>query len=239
MNNRRAYYYPLPLYLMLLLLVWLGAFFADVVKLLSGGMLQSSSLASAEGVRWALRAALPSIDALPWGGVMMIVAIFGLLRGSGLTRVLLRMLTLRRLTVSELRALLFSLAVAVCYVAMLYMLSVAPWNILSGVTDEVALSPLVQGWVLLLLVGVLLISLIYGFIYGSYRSIMDVVVSTGDTFALYLPAMMALLPAAGIVPCLQYAGVRSICGLPWDAVSAILYLLPFIYVSVLDMNKKL
>ena len=238
MSNRRAYYYPLPLYLLLLLMVWIGAFCVDVVRLLSDGMFYSSSLISAEGVRWALRTALPSIDALPWGAVMMLVATYGLLRGSGLTKALGRLFSMRRLTVSEWRALLFSLVAAICYILLLYMSTISPWNILSGVTEELMLSPLVQGWVLLLFVGVLFVSLIYGFIYGSYRSTLDVIVSAGNAFILFAPAMMALLPAAGIVPCLQYAGVQSICGLSWNVVTAVLYLLPFIYIMVLEIYNK-
>lgn len=238
MNNQRAYYFPLPLYLLLLLMVWVGAFFADVVQLLSGGVLPSSSLMSAEGVRWALRTALPSIGALPWGVVMMLVATYGLLRGSGLAKVLGRLVCLRRLTVSELRALLFAFAVAVCYVVLLYMSAVAPWHMLAGVTDEALLSPLVQGWALLLFAGVLSVSLIYGFIYGNYRSMMDVVVSTGRTFTLFTPAIMALLPASGIVPCLQYAGVESICGIHWDVITSVLYVLPFLYVLLLQLKEK-
>ena len=75
MNNRRAYYYPLFVYLLALLLVWVGAFFADVVQLLADEAVHTSaSLISAKGVRWALRTALPSIDAVPWGTVMMLVA---------------------------------------------------------------------------------------------------------------------------------------------------------------------
>ena len=234
MSNCRAYYFPLPAYLLLLLMVWVGAFFVDLVQLLSGAALPSSSLVSAEGVRWALRSALPSINALPWGTIMMLVATCGLLRGSGLTKVLSRLLCLRALTVSEKRALIFSATVAICYILLLYMSAVAPWNILSGVTHEAALSPLVQGWVLLLFVGVLFLALIYGFIYGNYRSMMDVVVSTAGTFVLFIPAIMALLPASGIVPCLQYAGVQSIFGIPWEVLTAILYLLPFVYVMVLE-----
>ena len=152
MNNRRANYYPLLAYLLLLLMVWIGAFFADVMQLLFGAELPTSSLISAEGVRWALRTALPSIGAVPWGMVMLLVATYGLLRGSGLVKVLVRLVCLRRLTLSEWRALLFSLAATVCYVALLYMSAVAPWNILSGVTHEPALSPLLQGWVLLLFI---------------------------------------------------------------------------------------
>jgi hypothetical protein len=118
------------------------------------------------------------------------------------------------------------------------MSAVSPWKILSGVTDEAALSPLVQGWAMLLFVGVLSVSLIYGFIYGNYRSIMDVIVSTGRTFILFVPAVMALLPASGIVPCLQYAGVQPIPGIPWEIVSSILYLLPFIYVMVQEASNQ-
>ena len=238
MNDRRAYYYPVLINLALLLLVWVGAFFADVTQMLSGEALSSSSLISAEGMRWALRTAVPSINALPWGRVMMRGAIAGLLRGSGLARVVGRLFCLRRPTALELRALLFSLAVAICYVVLLYMSSVSPWNLLGGVTEDPALSPLLQGWALLLFVGVLIVSLIYGFIYGSYRSVMDTVASTAATFGLFVPAFMALIPASGIIPCLQYAGVGSIHGISWSTVSAILYLLPFVYVAVLKMLKK-
>jgi p-aminobenzoyl-glutamate transporter AbgT len=238
MNSKRAHYYPLPIYLSILLLVWVGAFFVDVVQMFFDGTLYSSSLVSAEGVRWAVRSALPSICALPWGIVMMLVATYGLLRGSGMMKALLRMVSLRRLTASEWRALFFSFFVAVCYFVLLYVLTESPWGILSGVTEEPALSPLVQGWALLLFVGVLSVSLIYGFIYGNYSSMMDVVVSTGNTFHLFLPAIMALVPASGIVPCLQYAGVHSFLGVSWDWVTAILYLAPFLYILLLEYRNK-
>ena len=238
MNSRRSSYLFVPAYLLLLLMVWVGVFFVDLVQMLFGAELPSSSLMSAAGVRWALRTALPSIGAVPWGAVMMLVATCGLLRGSGLTKVIRRLAGFHRLTVSQWRALLFSMVTAVCYVALLYMSAVSPWNMLAGVTGEASLSPLVQGWTMLLFIGVLAVSLIYGFIYGNYRSIMDVIVSTGRTFVLFVPAVMALLPASGIVPCLQYAGVQPIPGIPWEIVSSILYLLPFIYVMVQEASNQ-
>jgi hypothetical protein len=81
-------------------------------------------------------------------------------------------------------------------------------------------------------------SLIYGYIYGNYRSVMDVFTSTADVFKFYVPAFMALIPASGIVPCLQYAGVDSIIGLPWDVINVTLYLLPFIYQMILGHIRK-
>ena len=97
MNSKRAYYYFLPIYLSVLLMVWVGAFFVDVVQMFFDGTLYSSSLVSAEGVRWAVRSALPSICALPWGIVMILVATYGLLRGSGVMKALLRMVWYKKI----------------------------------------------------------------------------------------------------------------------------------------------
>ena len=238
MNNRRTYYYPLLVYLFALLLVWVGAFFADVAGMLSDEAVYTSSLISAKGVRWALRTALPSIDAVPWGVVMVLVASYGLLRSSGLAKALLHMVLMRRLTALEWRALLFALAIAVCYVVVLYLSTVAPWGLLSPITGEPSLSPLVQGWALLLLAGVFSVSLIYGFIYGNYRSLMDVMASTGNAFVLFVPAMMALIPASGIVPCLQFTGLQPFFDMQWSVMEAVLYVLPFLYVLLMEFRCK-
>ena len=239
MNNRRVYYYPLFIYLLLLLFVWVGAFFADVVQLLGDDTVHAStSLISAKGVRWALRTALPSIDAVPWGVVMVLVASYGLLRSSGLAKALLHMVSMRRLTALEWRALLFALAIAVCYAVVLYLSTVAPWGLLSPITGEPSLSPLVQGWALLLLAGVFSVSLIYGFIYGNYRSLVDVMASTGNAFVLFVPAMMALIPASGIVPCLQFTGLQPFFDMQWSIMQVVLYALPFLYVLLMELRCK-
>lgn len=234
MNKKRAYYYPVSIYLLVLLMVWIGSFFVDVAQMLSGGSHVNSSLLSAGGIRWAVRNALPAINALPWGIFMLSVVMLGLLRGSGLASALCRLVRFRRLSGSEVRALAFSLALIVCYILLLYMSTSSPWNLLSGVSEDSSLSPIVQGRVILLFFGVLLMSLIYGFIYGNYRSVMDIFTSAADAFKLFVPAFLALIPASGIVPCLQYAGVESVLGLSWNVINVTLYLLPFIYLIILD-----
>ena len=234
MNKKRAYYYPVSIYLLVLLMVWIGSFFVDVAQMLSGGSHVNSSLLSAGGIRWAVRNALPAINALPWGIFMLSVVMLGLLRGSGLANALSRLARFRRLSGAEVRAFAFSLALMVCYLLLLYMSTSSPWNLLSGVSEDSSLSPIVQGRVILLFFGVLLMSLIYGFIYGNYRSVMDIFTSAADAFKLFVPAFLALIPASGIVPCLQYAGVESVLGLSWDVINVTLYLLPFIYLIILD-----
>lgn len=238
MNKKRAYYYLIPIYLLLLLLVWIGSFFVDVAQMLSDNVHTSSSLISADGIRWAVRNALPTVNAIPWGVVMLLVAVYGLLHGSGITRVLCRLVRFRRLSGAEWRAFSFALVTLVCYILLLYISSTSPWELLSGVTDEPALSPIVQGAVLLVFIGALFTSLIYGFIYGNYRSAMDLFTSIADSFNFFVPALMALIPASGIVPCLQYVGVQTICGIPWNVMETIVYLLPFIYVVVLQRFDK-
>jgi p-aminobenzoyl-glutamate transporter AbgT len=238
MNKKRAYYYPVSIYLLVLLMVWIGSFFVDVAQMLSGGSHVNSSLLSAGGIRWAVRNALPAINALPWGIFMLSVVMLGLSRGSGLANALSRLARFRRLSGAEVRAFAFSLALMVCYLLLLYMSTSSPWNLLSGVSEDSSLSPIVQGRVILLFFGVLLMSLIYGYIYGNYRSVMDVFTSTADLFKFYVPAFMALIPASGIVPCLQYAGVDSIIGLPWGVINVTLYLLPFIYQMILGHIRK-
>lgn len=233
MNDRRKYYYPLLVYGAILLLVWVFSFFADVARLLSDSAGQATSLVSGEGIRWAVRSALPILNSVPWGTSILLMATLGLLQGSGLLAIVGRLSCMRRLTVSEWHAFSFSLAATLCYLVLLYMTSVSPWSLLRGVTGEQALSPVSQGWAILTFLGVLAASLVYGFIYGNYRSLMDVAVSVGNTFTQFVPALFALLPASGIVPCLRYIKVVELTPHTWEVVAMAIYLLPFIYVAVL------
>lgn len=231
MNDRKRYY-PVIVYTVLLLMVWVVSLGNDLFRLFHDDMVGGNSLVSAGGVRWAVRSALPSIAAAPWGVAVVTLAIVGLLRSSGITAMLSHLLGRSGLTKSELRALLFSLLALLPYSIMLYMATVSPWGLLQSVTGDISISPIGQGWLFLLFVGVLTVSLVYGFIYGCYRSLLDVVVLTGDTFALAIPAFLSIIPASGIVPCLQYIGAFDYLGFaPWGQamLELVLYALPFVY----------
>jgi hypothetical protein len=85
------------------------------------------------------------------------------------------------------------------------------------------------------------VSLTYGFIYGNYRTAVDVIVSAGDIFSLFIPAFMAMLPASGIVPGLQYTGLDASFGLDVAGLSVfetVVYTLPFVYVCLLVALKR-
>ena len=235
MNNSRKHYYPLLLYVVLLLLVWAFSFFRDIALLLNGSAQSAVSLITAEGVRWAVRAAQPSLQAVPWGAALLLVATAGLLQGSGFTKSVVALLHLRRLTRTQWRAFGFSTVAGVIYGVLLYMSATAPWNLLCGVTNEPALSPLLQGWPLLLFIGVLCVSLVYGFIGGNYRSAIDVASSMGNTFSIFVPAIMSLIPASGITPCLHYVVGDALSLQLLNIVALFLYALPFIYIVIMNI----
>lgn len=241
MSNRRVAYYPVLVYTFALVFIWLLSWLASVMQMFTLANSTVHSLVGAEGVRWALLSVRSSLEALPWGSVFLLLSAAGLMTGSGIARSLFRLMTGYRISANEVRSLLFSAMVLLVYLAIVFMFTVSPWHAMLGVTGEVTHSPLSRGWLLVFFVGVLVISLVYGFMYGNYRTLADVVVSAGTYMTIFMPAVMAMVPAAGIVPCLEYSGLASFVGLDdghADVVGELLCLLPFLYVSIAGMFEK-
>ena len=233
MNNRRSAYYPVLLYCGLLLLVWLVSLMTGVIDLFSGDYVaNNNSLLTAPGMRWVLRNAVLSIDAAPWGIITMFIVMAGLLRGSGISAMLVHLVVMRRLTKNERRSMLFALVSLIVYLMLLYVAKISSWEVFSGVSADIYSSPLMQGLVMLVLVGVLVVSMIYGLIYGNFRSLVDAVSAIGDTFILAVPALMAVIPASWLISCMQYTGIVGNCD---SALCGIIYMIPFVYVAILNI----
>ncbi len=240
MNDRRSAYYPALAYSLLLLLVWGGSWLIAVVQLFMGDLFDVNSLVSGEGVRWALFSVAPSVETAPWGMAFFLLFIAGLLEGSGLLR-LLGNIFKWRVSGNELRSLLFALSALVLYVVVLFLFTLSPWDALRGVTGDIGNSPLSHGWLLLLFVGVLMTSLVYGFMYGNYRTVVDVIGSAAGFVRLFVPALLALLPASGLMPCLHYTGLDIMLGIDNEntmAVETVIYCLPFVYMAVMCLVRK-
>ena len=241
MNNRRAAYYPALFYVSVLVLLWLVSWFMSVFQLLSGTDTTVVSLVSGEGIRWALLNVHASLVAAPWGGTVFLMLVAGLLSGSGLLQFFMKLTDWNKISRNELRSFLLSAAVLLLYVAIVFMFTVSPWRAMLGVTGELLNSPLSHGWMLVLFAGVLVMSLVYGFIYGNYRTFTDVVSSAGDFATKFMPALLAMLPASGIIPCLQYSGLDVVYGLSvegMDILSAAFYLFPFVYILFLKAFER-
>lgn len=232
MNNRRLLYYPAVFYAAILLCVWLLSWVMGVASLLRGGGAEVAPLVSAEGLRWAVRSASDTIDNAPWAAIMLFVTSIGLLWGSGMARSARAVLCGGSLSFVERRAWVSALVALLLYTLLLFLCTVSPWNLLLGVTGNVLTSPLMQGRAILAFAGLLFVTSVYGFMYGNYRSVVDVACSVGDAFSLFAPAFVAVLPATGIVPCAGYAGVLDLLDVtPQGAAVAadVIYLLPFLY----------
>lgn len=240
MNDRRSAYYPALAYSLLLLLVWGSSWLIAVVQLFMGDLFDVNSLVSGEGVRWALFSVGSSVEAAPWGTAFFLLFIAGLLEGSGLLR-LLGNIFKRRVSGNELRSLLFALSALLLYVVVLFLFTVSPWDALRGVTGDFSNSPLSHGRLLLLFVGVLMTALVYGFMYGNYRTVVDVIGSAAGFVRLFVPALLALLPASGLMPCLHYTGLDIMLGIDNEntmAVETVIYCLPFVYMAVMCLVRK-
>lgn len=241
MSNRRTAYYPVLVYASVLVFVWLASWLVSIMQMFSATAATVHSIVSAEGVRWALLSMGDSLDSIPWGGLFLLLLVVGLSGGSGIARSLFRLMTGRRISGNEGRSLLFSALVLSLYLAIVFMFTISPWQTLLGVTGDIMHSPLAQGWQLMLLVGVLVVSLVFGFMYGNYRTLADVVGSAGGYMTIFMPALMAMIPAAGIVPCLEYSGFAVMLGLDEecaDIVGELLCIFPFLYVAILWVMKK-
>lgn len=240
MSDRRAAYYPALAYSLLLLLVWGGSWLIAVVQLFMGDLFDVNSLVSGEGVRWALFSVGSSVETAPWGTAFFLLFIAGLLDGSGLLR-LVGNIFKRRVSGNELRSLLFALSALLLYVVVLFLFTLSPWDALRGVTGDIGNSPLSNGWLLLLFVGMLMTALVYGFMYGNYRTVVDVIGSASGFVRLFVPALLAMLPASGIMPCLHYTGLDIMLGIDNEnamAVETVIYCLPFVYMATMCLVRK-
>ena len=241
MNEKRSYYYPAMAYTLLLVIIWLFSWITGMLVMVTGAECAIAPLVTAEGVRWAVRSALPALNELPWGTVMTVIVMIGLVRGSGLKKALMHLFGPKPVTQNQKRSLLSAFTALILFGGLLFVATMSPWNLLLGVTGGIDGSPLVHGWVVILFFCVLTVSVAYGFIYGNYRSAMDVPFSLGETFILSVPGLIALVPAAGIVPCLDYVGVFAFFDMPAEEVavfSDIVYAIPFLYMILLHLMEK-
>ena len=223
-----------------MLLVWGGSWLIAVLQLFMGDLFDVNSLVSGEGVRWALFSVGSSVEAAPWGTAFFLLFIAGLLDGSGLLR-LVGNIFKRRVSGNELRSLLFALSALLLYVVVLFLFTLSPWDALRGVTGDIGNSPLSNGWLLLLFVGMLMTALVYGFMYGNYRTVVDVIGSASGFVRLFVPALLAMLPASGIMPCLHYTGLDIMLGIDNEnamAVETVIYCLPFVYMATMCLVRK-
>ena len=235
MSSKREHYYPIIVYVLLLVTVWLMSWILDIATAFTASDIDIKSLVSSEGLRWIMRNAMPVLNNIAWGEILLAITALGLLQGSGIIRVFTHLIKRQQLTKMEKRSLLFSLSALLVYSTVLYVVTLSQWNILLGVTGTLENSSFIRGLALVLFIGVLVVALIYGFMYGNYRSVLDAVSSIGNTFSSFVPAIIALIPASAVMASVNYIGLLNILDLTsfeTNIIVAVFYSIPFLYIML-------
>ena len=235
MSSKREHYYPIIVYVLLLVTVWLMSWILDIATAFTASDIDIKSLVSSEGLRWIMRNAMPVLNNIAWGEILLAITALGLLQGSGIIRVLKHLIKRQQLTKMEKRSLLFSLSALLVYSTVLYVVTLSQWNILLGVTGTLENSSFISGLSLVIFIGVLVVALIYGFMYGNYRSVLDAVSSIGNTFTFFVPAIIALIPASAVMASVNYIGLFNILELTsfeTNIIVTVFYSIPFLYIML-------
>lgn len=235
MSSKREHYYPVIGYVLLLVTVWLISWIWDIATAFTGSDIDIKSLVSSEGLRWTMRNAMPVLNNIAWGEILLAITALGLLQGSGIIRVFPHLIKRQQLTKMEKRSLLFSLSALLVYSIVLYVVTLSQWNILLGVTGTLENSSFISGLSFVIFIGVLVVALIYGFMYGNYRSVLDAVSSIGNTFTFFVPAIIALIPASAVMASVNYIGLFNILELTsfeTNIIVTVFYSIPFLYIML-------
>ena len=235
MNRKGVFYFPLLLYLFLLLSLWLLSWFFGVLQLVFNSTFVVGNLITAEGMRWALRSSLNVVDSAPWGVAMLSVVTYATLAASGLLRLAGDIFSGRMLAANQRRAVAVAAIMLLLYLLLLFACTVAPWTFLLGASYNISVSPLARGWLLLLFIAVLSVSLSYGYVYGNFRSIIDILQGVEENVKMFIPAFLSMLPAVALLSCMHYMAVFELMNLNAATVCTIenvVYAFPFVFVLI-------
>lgn len=236
MNKSRISNVPVLVYSTLLFAIWIASWIAGVTGLISSGAGRYEPLISSRGMRWALRTALESLDAAPWAVAVLSVTALGLLYGSGILKTIYLIIKRKPLSQNRRSAAVIALVLLLMWCVLIFMCSVAPWPILAGIAPGFSSSPLVAGALPLSFVIILTIAIMSGILSGNFRSLSDAINGIGRMFEVFFPALLAFIPASGLLPSFLFVGVGLPEGGFLSAMEFILYMLPFLFCGHSFMN---
>ena len=230
MNKRSAgWLHPAVIYLILLVLViivsWIGSIM-EISRASGNSDLALRSVLGVPGLRWAVRTAATCLGNAPVGNALMLFIAIGAGRGSGLFRALSR---LRNLSPKENTAFYISMVVLAIFIFLIVLGVYAGSHLLLGITGSLKGSPLYDGFMFLVMLGIGLPSLVYGLSTETFRTVSDCV----DAFCTILPPfahfLVTMLVAAQLIQTLEYTHIDVLMGIGPNSmriISFLLYWLP-------------
>lgn len=180
-------------------LSWIGSVYAwDGIK----------NIISTEALRWFLRYTEEKLMSSP---ALYIVLLFfmsvGLFLHSGLGGLIWRMVRReRKMSGKEKKSLVAAVMIAVAYFMVYALLAWGPWNIVRGVTGRYVDSPLHDGALCILAIGIGVTSMVYGYSADHYRSDTDVVKGMSYMFSRFPSYLVSLFFVIQFMVAFEYSG---------------------------------
>lgn len=230
MNKRSlGWLHPAVIYLILLILVIVVSWIGSIMEIGRAGgndELALRSVLGVPGLRWAVRTAASCLGNAPVGNALMLFMAIGAGRGSGLFRALSR---LRNLSPKESTAFYISLVVLAIYIFLIVLGVFAGSHLLLGITGTLKGSPLYDGFMFLVMLGIGLPSLVYGLSTETFRTAGDCI----NAFCTILPPfahfLVTMLVGAQLLQTLEYTNIDLLLRLSDNGmriVSFLVYWLP-------------
>lgn len=236
MNKRSlGWRHPAVIYLILLILVIVVSWIGSIMEIGRGAGNEELALRSVLGVpglRWAVRTAASSLGNAPVGNALMLFMAIGAGRGSGLFRALSR---LRNLSPKESTAFYISLVVLAIFIFLIILGVYAGSHLLLGITGTLKGSPLYDGFMFLVMLGIGLPSLVYGLSTETFRTAQDCV----NAFCTILPPfahfLVTMLVAAQLLQTLEYTNIDVLLGISDNAMRIISFLVYWVPLPIILM----
>jgi p-aminobenzoyl-glutamate transporter AbgT len=230
MNKRSlGWLHPAVIYLILLILVIVVSWIGSIMEIGRAGgndELALRSVLGVPGLRWAVRTAASCLGNAPVGNALMLFMAIGAGRGSGLFRALSR---LRNLSPKETTAFYISLVVLAIFIFLIILGVYAGSHLLLGITGTLKGSPLYDGFMFLVMLGIGLPSLVYGLSTETFRTAGDCI----NAFCTILPPfahfLVTMLVGAQLLQTLEYTNIDLLLRLSDNGmriVSLLVYWLP-------------
>lgn len=205
MNREYLTQLPTIFYVALLFIVWFVLWLMDIILLLNGKT-DASVFISIDSVRWFVRSSVDSISSMPWGIIFLWLILAGVISASGIPSASFRFLR-GTATIKSRRA--FSLSfVALILICVCWLLgALYPLNLFGNISGTLTDSPFARGWLFLLFVSVSFVSVVFGIVYGRYKTINDVLEGMCSYIRFHAPSLLSLVPAALLISTMDYAGI--------------------------------
>lgn len=234
MNKRSlGWLHPAVIYLILLILVivvsWIGSIM-EIGRVGSNDELALRSVLGVPGLRWAVRTAASCLGKAPVGNALMLFMAVGAGRGSGLFRALSRF---RSLSPKESTAFYISMVVLALFVCLIVLGVFAGSHLLLGITGTLKGSPLYDGFMFLVMLGIGLPSLVYGLSTETFRTAQDCVDAFCTILSPFAHFLVTMLVAAQLLQTLEYTNIDVLLGISDNIMRIISFLVYWVPLPII------